>query len=268
LVGTPRSGTTLLQSLIASHPQLESFPESHFFTKLVFPGSQRNRLGLASKNSRRRFLEFTQELERSDLASYLPRHHIFIHQHANAFVKLLDDLTLEKNKKFWLEKTPDHLNRISAIEKYIPDAMFIHLMRNGAEVVASLYEVTQKYPDLWGEPWNIDKCINKWLEDRKRSCQCTQSSRHLIIHYSDLVSNTTQSLVQISKFLGLNFDSSVIINRSEVKSSLVLKHEPWKSGIDKPITNRGREKFDRLFSEDEKTYILSRLELESSSINN
>jgi hypothetical protein len=30
LVGCPRSGTTLLQSLLAAHPQIASFPESHF----------------------------------------------------------------------------------------------------------------------------------------------------------------------------------------------------------------------------------------------
>ncbi|MGC1525664.1 MAG: sulfotransferase, partial [Phormidesmis sp.] len=31
LVGCARSGTTLLQSLLASHPGVASFPESNFF---------------------------------------------------------------------------------------------------------------------------------------------------------------------------------------------------------------------------------------------
>ncbi|MGL4503377.1 MAG: sulfotransferase family protein, partial [Planktothrix sp.] len=35
LVGCPRSGTTLLQSLLAAHPQIASFPESHFFQSLA-----------------------------------------------------------------------------------------------------------------------------------------------------------------------------------------------------------------------------------------
>ncbi|NJL55543.1 sulfotransferase [bacterium] len=30
LVGCPRSGTTLLQSMLASHPQIASFPETKF----------------------------------------------------------------------------------------------------------------------------------------------------------------------------------------------------------------------------------------------
>ena len=35
LVGCPRSGTTLLQSLIASHPQVYSLPETNFFRLLL-----------------------------------------------------------------------------------------------------------------------------------------------------------------------------------------------------------------------------------------
>ena len=34
IVGVARSGTTLLQSMLASHPEIHSFPETHFFVKL------------------------------------------------------------------------------------------------------------------------------------------------------------------------------------------------------------------------------------------
>ena len=33
IVGVPRSGTTLLQSLLAAHSELTSFTESHFFSR-------------------------------------------------------------------------------------------------------------------------------------------------------------------------------------------------------------------------------------------
>jgi hypothetical protein len=39
LVGCPRSGTTLLQSLIVAHSQIASFPESKFFQRVVIPNS-------------------------------------------------------------------------------------------------------------------------------------------------------------------------------------------------------------------------------------
>ena len=38
IVGCPRSGTTLLQSLLAAHPQIHSFPETHFFPNTIEKG--------------------------------------------------------------------------------------------------------------------------------------------------------------------------------------------------------------------------------------
>ncbi len=35
LVGTPRSGTTLYQSIMAAHSQILSLPETHFFLNLI-----------------------------------------------------------------------------------------------------------------------------------------------------------------------------------------------------------------------------------------
>ncbi|MEM9163612.1 MAG: sulfotransferase, partial [Cyanobacteria bacterium P01_F01_bin.4] len=43
VVGCSRSGTTLLQSLLASHPEIISFPESKFFVDLVWMPEERSR---------------------------------------------------------------------------------------------------------------------------------------------------------------------------------------------------------------------------------
>ena len=41
IVGCPRSGTTLLQSLLLKHNEITSFPESHFFSR-TFLGKRAN----------------------------------------------------------------------------------------------------------------------------------------------------------------------------------------------------------------------------------
>lgn len=81
LVGCPRTGTTLIQSLLAAHSQIASFPESHLL--------------LAGGGTR-------------------------------------------WGQTIWLEKTPLHLLYIKQFEQFIPGVKFIHLLRNGADVVASL----------------------------------------------------------------------------------------------------------------------------------
>ena len=59
LVGCPRSGTTLLQSLLAAHPDITSFPESHFFRHLIDNRRWLHRtFGIASKRARTRKIKF------------------------------------------------------------------------------------------------------------------------------------------------------------------------------------------------------------------
>src|SRR4051794_23668295 len=94
LVGCIRSGTTLLQSLLAAHPQVTSFPESMFYRIAVGQAAERARgvlprtvkqrvgrlvretrwrLGVASPVGRRRAQSFLREMEREDCMDLFPK---------------------------------------------------------------------------------------------------------------------------------------------------------------------------------------------------
>jgi hypothetical protein len=94
-------------------------------------------------------------------------------------VKLLDKLTLAQGKSVWLEKTPGHLYYIDDLERYIPEVKFIHLVRNGADVVASLYEVTNQYPQEWGGAYHIEQCIRTWNQAVKLTEEHLGKENHI-----------------------------------------------------------------------------------------
>ncbi|MEQ8960988.1 MAG: sulfotransferase [Coleofasciculus sp. C2-GNP5-27] len=74
LVGCPRSGTTLLQSLLAAHPQIASFPESHFFRHLIPEFEPKRRLlGLSSRRGKPHFQRFMREIGHEEMQTYLPK---------------------------------------------------------------------------------------------------------------------------------------------------------------------------------------------------
>lgn len=62
IVGFPRSGTTLLQSLLAAHPQIASFPESYFFPNAVEKKGLRI-LGISSLKAKENLQKFLNNIK-------------------------------------------------------------------------------------------------------------------------------------------------------------------------------------------------------------
>lgn len=260
LVGCPRSGTTLLQSLLTAHPQINSFPESHFFRHLIPDrNSKRYWLGIASLKAKPRFEAFLKEINREDMSSYLPHFAIFQYQYIQAFLRVLDTISQQQGKTIWIEKTPGHVRNIDYIEKYIRNAKFIHIIRNGADVVASLYEVTNKYPQIWSGGWNIDKCITQWIEDVQISLNYQNKQNHILVQYEQLVYNPRSVLGKICDFIDISLNEIMLENYTKATEDIVLENEPWKISVGDAINNRNGQKFDKLFAPEQKSYILKNL---------
>ena len=62
------------------------------------------------------------------------------------------NLSLKQNDsaRFFCEKTPQHLRSVDKILKYYPKAKFVHVIRDGRDVVNSLLKM----------PWRPDGLIN------------------------------------------------------------------------------------------------------------
>ncbi|HHP7244605.1 MAG TPA: sulfotransferase family protein [Elainellaceae cyanobacterium] len=260
ILGCPRSGTTLLQSLLTAHPSVASFPESHFFRALLKRRSVvRQTLGLASRSARPRFEEFLHELGHEELNGILPDHAAFVWQYSRAFIRLLDLLAAEEHKDVWIEKTPGHLHYAEAIASHVPNAQFIHILRNGADVVASLYEVTHRHPDIWGGQRSIDDCIERWCQDAQISLQYHHHPRHHLVNYEDLVAHPELVLTTLCDFIGVPFNPIMLQNYKTAAQRVVLKDEQWKASVSQSIETNRIRKFHQVFDEQQQHYILQQL---------
>lgn len=269
LVGCPRSGTTLLQSLLGSHPQIASFPESHLFQNLRIPYWSRL-VGLASLKGKPQLNWFLEQIGQDKLQQHLPKRPFFISQYVSVFVEGLDKSTEQQGKSIWLEKSPEHVIYIQLFEHLIPQAKFIHIVRNGADVVASLYEVSRKYQrrDIWGEPWEIDKCIKIWMQSVNCSRRHLHKSNHILVRYEHLVADPRLVLTKLCEFMGVDFDEVMLKDYGATAQQVVMKDETWKGSVGEPIRNANGKKFYDLFDEGERDYILkvlSEIDLEELS---
>ncbi|MCT7990849.1 sulfotransferase family protein [Laspinema olomoucense] len=262
LVGCPRSGTTLLQSLLAAHPQIASFPESHFFQSLApaQPWIRALGIGLASRRrARYRIEEFLDNIGQQQMIDQcLPQWAIFMSQYTSAFTKILDRLTQAEGKTLWLEKTPGHLHHIEEIQKFVKEVNFIHIIRQGADNVASLYEVTQNHSQ-WGGSRNIDQCIDRWIEDAQITQRYLPYPNHTGVRYEKLVENPKSVLLDLCEFLDISFDENMLTQYGKMAKGVVRADESWKASVSDPIHNANGKKFYQLFNDDQRQYILERV---------
>jgi Sulfotransferase family len=261
LVGCPRSGTTLLQSLVAAHPQVISFPESHFFTRVISARPILRRFGLASLRARAQFIRLLGLLGRPELRTCLPRFAVTPRQYAHAFTTVLDTVAREQHKQAWLEKTPRHLDYIDDISALVPNAKFIHVIRNGADVVASLYETVNDHPDSWRHRYanDLDHLIERWLHSIALTQQYVCSTDHFIVRYEHLVDAPERVLTQLCQFSGLPFASQMLDGFRATTAALVLPHETWKQSASTAIEKVNQKKFYRLFDAAQRLYISQKI---------
>lgn len=258
IVGCPRSGTTLLQSLLAAHSQVTSFPESHFFWHLTANrGLWRRKLNLASPQVEKRLREYLCELQREDLDYLIPCKSLSRRQYVKAFVKILDQLTKEQRKSVWIEKTPRHLYCIDDIQHFLPTSKFIHILRKGSDVVASLYEVTQKYPELWKGKRDVDTCIERWKKDIEISFGYSHEQNHILVRYEDLLADTPAAVLQICGFLNIRFEETMLESYKDAAQKVSLANEAWKRSVDRKIQEGNSEKFRSIFNQEQREHIFN-----------
>jgi len=259
IVGCPRSGTTLLQSLLAAHPQIFSCPETHFFPNTVGSG-WRKYLGIASSKARQKLCEFLKEIGQEKMEGLLPSRCFMVRHYVNVFVAILDELTEREGKNIWVEKTPQHLHYIDVVEKCIPDAKFIHLVRNGKDVVASLYDVTHRYPESWGGPRSIEQCVRRWNTDVKITQRYVTAPNHIVVRYEDLVQDPKTTMKKICDFIGVEFTPMMIEQHTRAGEKIILEGQEWVKSAKEPIRKVKESKFGTVFNKWEQAWILDHLE--------
>jgi len=284
IVGCPRSGNTLLQALLSAHSQIMSFPEIHFFQQSIgqlerrffgnFPSSIKSWFKFYLENlcvalsiakprvPRQSIYKFLKKISREDMVIFLPKFNFFIKQNIDTFLKILDKLTLEQSKVIWMEKSPTNLNYIDIIEKFIPSAKFIHIIRNGVDVVASIHDAALKYPKphWWGQIYhNSDRCITRWIVSIRISQKYSDKANHKIVKYEELVKNTRQVLKSLCDFIGIEYKDAMMQNYKASNQKLMMPEHKWLSSASRKIQNKNDTKFYQLFNEKERQHILDRV---------
>ena len=140
VVGHPRSGTTLLATVLSRHSAIAGTPETHFFNEVQYACAPYLRHGPAAAVDR--LLETplrSAAVQRDDLLARLagyPRVTMPL-----LFRCWLEAFAARHGKPLVLEKTPYHIRHILEILGWYPTARIIWILRDGRACIASMKKV-------------------------------------------------------------------------------------------------------------------------------
>ena len=220
LVGCPRSGTTWLQRLLASHPRIRSGEESHFFSLYVGP-----QLRSWNDQKTRHFNGGVGHAAGPQAYFREEEFFVILKNYLSALLKpVLDRLQTDQ---LFLEKTPSHALYIPEIKQLLPESRFIHLLRDSRDVVASLMTASRGWGRSWA-PNSAELAAAMWVQhvDAVKTAAKNLSDHEFCeVRYEDLWSLPLDTLKRLAEFLDITWSEDAIKLAIESNRAHVMETE-------------------------------------------
>jgi hypothetical protein len=209
IVGSGRSGSTLLRMMLCSHSRLTIPPETWYLLPLL------QRFKIDRPLSTAEILDAVSimthhyrwpdmKLDAQELRSEVSQ---LTEPYLRDVVEVVYRWHLRAEAKVrWGDKTPIYIEILLELGMMYPNSKFIHLVRDGRDVAKS-FQATD-----WVSRWLHDN-TREWtraLECQQRWERSELRHRILQVHYEDLVLETEATLREICQFIGEEFEPQML----------------------------------------------------------
>jgi sulfotransferase family protein len=209
VLGCPRSGTTVLYHMLLSAGGFAVYrAESNVFNLLV----PRFR-GMRSAADRKELLELWL---RSKLfrVSGLDASEISVKIMAECrgggdFLRIvMQEIARKQGVGRWADCTPEHLLYMAEIKRQIPDALFIHIIRDGRDVALSYVKQGWSYPLPWDrqEGLGVAGLYWEWIVRKGRERGRHLGASYQEVRFEELITNPQETLSRIGGFIDHDLD--------------------------------------------------------------
>jgi hypothetical protein len=203
VVGCGRSGTTLVRAMLDAHPALAVPAESHF----VVPIALRRRLLDRYPHLVADEIVASEGFRRWGLPEAPARERVRGTATAADAVRAVYSLHAElEGKSRYADKTPSYVLHVALLAAFLPEARFLHVIRDGRDVALSIREVEWGTPSLEGAALIWKGCIDAG----RRAGRLIGPARYRELRYEDLLADPSDALRDVCAFFALEFDPAML----------------------------------------------------------
>lgn len=209
VVGCQRSGSTLLGAMLGAHPEIVCVPEGQFIVDLMPPSTQS---GVVVPT------EIIEEISRHwrfqiwdfDLGSRRPGEDETAGTYRGTIEWLIRQYAATRGRQFasvWVDQQPGHLLHIPALVRHFPEAKFIHIVRDGRAVAASIMPLDWGPNEVYGAArfWQIRVGIGyaaaAFLPPEQLVC----------VRFEDLLVDPEHAMRKLAEFVGISYVPEMLI---------------------------------------------------------
>ncbi|MBE9213407.1 sulfotransferase [Plectonema cf. radiosum LEGE 06105] len=217
VVGPPRSGTTLMVSMLKAHSNLAGIDgETCFFFRRNFTDIK--------------YPEIDDQTMKKLIASATDM--------VDLFDMIASEVVTAQNASRFVEKTPEHALRLNFLLKRFPKAKIVFMIRDVRDGYLSALrnpKVKVNTVSLYGEIWKLS--VRAYLK-------ATQKERVKLIRYEELCSNPEIVMTEVMSFLDESLQITQLASNSYSKTKMrsVIGHQRLNEKISNQTVGQWREK--------------------------
>lgn len=194
VISPPRAGSTLLQRMLGSHPDVYTHPEPHLITPLAYLGYHDLVDGAPYDhiNAAEAIRQFVHALPRGE-QDYLDA----LRAYADT---MYGRMLAPSGRRYFLDKTPAYALVLPFLTKLYPDARYVVLTRHPLAVMSSY--ANSFFSGDWQAAHEFNPIVNRYVPAIARMLE--HPARHTLqVGYEALVQDPARQLARIFEFLGL-----------------------------------------------------------------
>ena len=209
VLGCGRSGTKFLyHTLLSAGGFAVYYAESNAFNLI---GSRFGNLRYRKNRQRMLATWFNSKLfQRTGLApeEIEPRILNDCHSAADFLRIVMDKIAHKQGVHRWAESTPLHLLYLPLIKSLIPEALIVHIIRDGRDVAVSLNKIGWIRPYTWDRERSVVVAglFWRWIVSKGLAYGRPMGADYTEVRYEHLVAHPQQTLAKLGRFLQHDLD--------------------------------------------------------------